>query len=799
MRMPVFLRYCLVVVPFLAGLSQAQTRPDVVVFDEDDAVGVGYYDASVPGVTAPSLLTTYASPNGGKLTILTDHKFSGAAGGLLEWKSMPGGDWIFFVASPGFQIRDLTGYSNLVLFVNGPVAIPAAALPKIGLESSSNQRTATTNLAGLLPSGMDGDPNTWQRIKVPLSAFQPYGSFSPAQFKDVFCAQNLADGVVRTVWLDNLRVTDGHVPAAVGEVVTRAGDRSVVLHWPRNSEPDIAGYAVFRGPTVIGPFALLNPTLAVLPSYADFAVTNGQNNFYLVRAVNQAGEESPNSMVVNATPHAFANDAEFLEYVEQTAFDYFWYEAHPTNGLVRDRSQPASVVSIAAVGFGLTGIGIAIDHGWITRAAGRQRVLTTLRTFRDGPQGPNVSGTIGYKGWFYHMLKLNTATRDGDSELSSIDSGLLLAGILYVREFFDQNQPDENEIRSAADTIFNRVDWLWMVNGGNSLTMGWKPESGFLPWRWIGYNEAMVLYVMGLGAATNPLPPAQWSSWTSGYNWRTNYGQAYVEFPPMFGHQYSHCWIDFRHLADAYMNSRASSYFENTRRAALAQRAYCIANPGGFVGYGSNVWGLTACDGPGFGEFAGYTARGAPPAMNDDGTIAPTAVSGCLPFAPEICLPTLRHFYDQYRTNIWTGYGFCDAFNLTANWWDPDVLGIDQGGILIMVENYRTQNVWRRFTQCLEIQRGLLAAGFTELPFVATGIQRGPAAGAFTLSWASTLNRSYQVEYSPNLRDWFISPTGFLTGNGALLNWMDVGPPATDSSPAVAAERFYRVFRLGPP
>lgn len=797
-----FLGRCFSVCTLVAAANLAQAGTDVVLLDEDDAGTVGFYDASFLTVTAPSLFTSFNSPYGPKLAIVTNQASLGSQSGLLEWRSVSGGSWSVFIASPGWQSWNVTGYSNVVLYVNGPQAIPAANLPRIGLESSSNQKTATTSLASFLPGGVDGDSNTWQRVEVPLSAFQPYGLFSLAQLKDVFFTQNLADGVTRTVWLDNIRVTDGHiptVPAVPIGLVSRAGDRSVVLHWGRNLEPDLTGYRVYRAPSSSGPFTLLNSTPTPSPSFTDFAVTNGYDYFYSIRALNNSWLESADSAVVSALPHAFANDAEFLEYLGQTTFDYFWYEANPTNGLVRDRSQPASVVSIAAVGFGLTGIGIAIDHGWITRAEGRQRVLTTLRTFRDGAQGTNTSGMIGYKGWFYHMLKLDTATRDGDSELSSIDSALLLAGVLYAREFFDQNQPEENEIRSAANLIFNRVDWLWMANGANSLTMGWKPESGFLPWRWIGYNEAMITYLMGLGAATNRLPPVQWSSWVSGYNWRTNYGQAYVEFPPMFGHQYSHCWVDFRHIADAYMSARASSYFENTRRAALAQRAYCMANPGGFAGYSSNLWGITACDGPGFGPYAGYTARGAPPAMNDDGTIAPTAVGGCLPFAPEICLPTLRYFYDQYRTNIWTGYGFRDAFNLTANWWDTDVLGIDQGGILLMVENYRTQNVWRRFMQCPEIQRGLQAAGFIELPFVVAGIQRGPAAGAFTLSWASTLNRSYQVEYSPNLRDWFISPTGFFSGTGALLNWTDAGPPATDARPSLATNRFYRVFRLGPP
>jgi len=292
--------------------------------------------------------------------------------------------------------------------------------------------------------------------------------------------------------------------------------------------------------------------------------------------------------------------------------------------------------------------------------------------------------------------------------------------------------------------------------------MGWRPETGFIRSRWIGYNEAMILLLLGLGANDNAdteaqrasgilpaeeakelptgrrqhdgpagsqyapirglgrapelagraLLPEFWNEWTRGYQWKTSYGQSFVHFPPLFGHQYSHCWIDFRGIADDYMRGKGIDYFENSRRATLAQRAYCVANPGRFKGYGELVWGLTACDGPGFGKFRAYSARGAPPPENDDGTIAPTAAGGSLPFAPEICIPTLRHFYALYRPNIWTRYGFCDAFNLTADWWDTEVLGIDQGPILIMIENYRTGRVWKTFMKAIEIQRGLRNAGF---------------------------------------------------------------------------------------
>jgi hypothetical protein len=408
----------------------------------------------------------------------------------------------------------------------------------------------------------------------------------------------------------------------------------------------------------------------------------------------------------------FSSDAEFLELLQRKAFDYFWLEANPTSGLIRDRSRANSYCSIASVGFGLTAICIGIDHHWITRAQGRDRVLTTLKTFWEMRQGSDAEGVIGHKGWFYHFLHMDTGLRAWKSELSSIDTALLLAGVIYARESFDGSHTDEVAIRDLANRIYGRIDWRWMANGKDTLTMGWHPETGFIRRRWIGYNEAMILLLLGLGAPDSSLSSKFWNEWTGGYQWKTSYGQSFVHFAPLFGHQYSHCWIDFRGVADDYMRGKGIDYFENSRRATLAQRAYCIANPGKFKGYDELVWGLTACDGPGFGKFQAYSARGAPPPENDDGTIAPTATGGSLPFAPEVCLPTLRHFYDQYRTNIWTPYGFCDAFNLTANWWDPEVLGIDQGPILIMIENYRTGKIWKTFIKAPEVQRGLKAAGF---------------------------------------------------------------------------------------
>lgn len=580
-------------------------------------------------------------------------------------------------------------------------------------------------------------------------------------------------------------------------LVSRTGDQSIVLHWDRNTEATLAGYRVYRSTTGAGgPFSLQNSSLLTAPGFCDITskVINGQTNFYYTTAVDTSSQESLPSATLGALPHLFASDDEFLDYVQQTCFDYFWYGANPANGLVPDRSATGSPCSIAAVGFGLTAIGIAVDHAWIARTQAVARVLTTLNTFLQGPQGPGSTGVIGYKGWFYHFLDMNTGLRAG-SELSSIDTALLLAGILYAKQYFDGPSAEESSIRTKADAIFNRVDWTFMSRGTNAVAMGWQPTSGFTNYNnWIGYNEAMILYCFGLGTATNPLPASAWGQWTSGYTWITNYGQAYIPFPALFVYQYSHCWMDFRHIADAYMSSHNCTYFENSRRATLAQVAYAVANPNNEAGYSSNVWGLTSCDGP-----SGYTSHGIPPNGADDGTIAPTAAGGSMPFTPEYSLPTLRYFYSHYRPRIWTAYGFRDAFNIGAGWYDTDELGIDQGPIVIMIENYRTQRVWQLFMRNPEVQRGLQRAGFVALPFLSLNLQPVAALGAFDLWWNASASRSYQVEYSPQLLTWTTSP-GFVSAtNSGVFNWLDTGPPGTASPPAAAPQRFYRVFQLGPP
>jgi lysophospholipase L1-like esterase len=276
--------------------------------------------------------------------------------------------------------------------------------------------------------------------------------------------------------------------------------------------------------------------------------------------------------VVEAEVHQVAavRDSLFFDMVQKACFNFFWMEANPANGLIKDRSASGAPCSIAAVGFGLTAIAIAIERGWITREAGRTRVLNTLKTFWTKPQGRESSGRIGYKGFFYHFLDMNTALRAWNSELSSIDTALLLAGILDAKQYFLAAHGEEEQIRALADSIYRRVDWNWMRNFQPNLTLGWHPESGFINAWWGGYNEAMIMTIMGLGSPTHPIAATAWNAWTSGYQWQTHYGYSYVNFPPLFGHQYSHCWIDFRNTQDAYMRGKGIDYFENSRRALTA-------------------------------------------------------------------------------------------------------------------------------------------------------------------------------------------------------------------------------------
>ncbi len=426
-----------------------------------------------------------------------------------------------------------------------------------------------------------------------------------------------------------------------------------------------------------------------------------------------------------------ALNSNFLDALQRETFDYFVHEANPVNGLIADKTQMGSPASIAAVGLALSSYPVGVKRGFMRRADAITRTLATLRFFHASVQGADADVT-GYKGFYYHFLDMVSGKRVWTCELSTIDSALLLAGMLTAAEYFAGEAADEREIRELADALYRRADWNWAQDGRVTVTHGWKPESGFLRYRWQGYDEAMILYLLGLGSPTHPLPVESWAQWTSTYDWRTIYGHELLYAGPLFIHQFSHIWIDLRGIRDDYMRGKRIDYFENSRRATHVQRRYAIDNPAGFSAYGENCWGITASDGPGPAthrikgkgrRFFGYKARGVPEGP-DDGSIAPWAAAASLPFAPEIVAPALQHF-ETLRLRENNAYGFKATFNATIAdrssqsrpWISPYHFGINQGPILLMIENYRTGLIWS-----LCVNAPISSRVFAEPAFRAVGL-----------------------------------------------------------------------------
>jgi hypothetical protein len=416
-----------------------------------------------------------------------------------------------------------------------------------------------------------------------------------------------------------------------------------------------------------------------------------------------------------------------MDALQRVTFDYFVHEANPHNGLIVDKTQPGAPASIAAVGLAISSYPVGVERGFITRADAIERTLTTLRFFRDSVQSIDHDAT-GYKGFYYHFLDMKSGKRVSKCELSTVDTAFLLMGMLTAAAYFLDDTTDAREIRMLVDELYHRADWNWAQNGGATVSMGWNPESGFLPYRWQGYDEALFLYLLGLGSPTHPLPEESYAAWTSTYQWRKIYGHEFLFSGPLFTHQISHLWIDFRGIRDAYMRGTGIDYFENSRRATYVQQQYAIDNPSRFQGYGVNCWGITASDGPGpvtrtikgqKRKFFGYKARGVPDGP-DDGSIAPWAVIASLPFAPEIVLPALGYFKD-IKLDLSNPYGFKATFNPTFSdtsdplkyWICPSHYGINQGPIVLMIENFRSELVWRLIRQCPYLVNGLRRAGFS--------------------------------------------------------------------------------------
>ncbi len=419
---------------------------------------------------------------------------------------------------------------------------------------------------------------------------------------------------------------------------------------------------------------------------------------------------------------------ELLKTLQCDSFNYFVHMTNLSNGLVFDKSQEGWPASIAAVGFALAAYPVGVECGFMARDEAVQRTLTTLRFFATAPHGPEPDAT-GYKGFYYHFLDMNNGRRARRSELSSVDSAFLLAGMLAAAAYFQRPTVEEDEIRKLADALYRKADWQWMQNGDAAVSHGWTPEKGFLRYRWKGYDEALIVYLLGLGSPSYPLPQESYRAWCSTYRWKKIYGIEFLYAGPLFIHQLSHVWVDFRGIRDDFMRQHDLDYFENSRRATFVQQQYAIRNPREFEHYDEFCWGITSSDGPGPGTvwvdgiervFYDYIARGVPFGP-DDGTLAPWAVVASLPFAPEIVLPTIQN-YERMQLMEPQEYGYKATFNPTFpvaqtkheyGWVSPYHFGINEGPIVIMIENHRSGFLWLLMRQCPYLVTGLQRAGFT--------------------------------------------------------------------------------------
>ncbi|MHC1706420.1 MAG: glucoamylase family protein [Bacteroidales bacterium] len=424
------------------------------------------------------------------------------------------------------------------------------------------------------------------------------------------------------------------------------------------------------------------------------------------------------------------NRQQLLDDVHYRSFNYFLQLSDSITGLVPQRFPENSCSDIAATGFGLTALIVGVENSYITRDEAVARVLKVLKLIGSLPASSKTNSSGSYKGFFYEQLDMRTGLRCEDAQISTLAQAILMGGVLCCMTYFDKEDPGEQEIRKLADKLYRQVNWKWMLNKHETPCKGWAPEIGFHADHWYGYNESMLIMILALGSPTHRIPQNSWKAWTSNYNWGMFEGLEYLNCMPLSGHQYSHAFIDFRGIKDNFMKQRGIDYFENSRRATMAQRNYCISNPSRFRDYSSDTWGLTTCEGPRSGKrpwrvseelFKGHTTRGvASDLIVDDGTIAPAGAGGSIPFLPEECLSALENMYKKYGSSLYGEFGFRNAFNPTfrsgnehtEGWFSKNNYGVDEGLILLMLENYKTGLIWNIMKKNPYIIEGLINAGF---------------------------------------------------------------------------------------
>ena len=695
-----------------------------------------YYDFSWMELTSPSELERTGSELRRFPVEIVVAPVQGVNSLRLKWKSVNGGDWVAIAAGTDWTAKNISDTDTLVFWLQSAEGLSNADLPRIFMEDVSNIKTTKHDFAtwcSNLPAGL------WTKVTIPMSLFLDAGDpVNFTQIKTIGFAQNNSDGIQHTLYIDDMRVFKGTgvaPPADVPTGVSASGyDSHIEIFWNPNNSSNLNGYEIQRsldGGTTWSTIAVEEPAST---SHIDWVRSLGTsvNAVYRVKALNTANEPSAPSDPATATTRIFS-DEELLDMVQQYTFRYFYDFAHPVSGMARERNTSGDVVTTGGTGFGIMGLIAGVERGFITREEGVTH-LTKIVSYLETADR--------FHGVWPHWLNGNTgqvvpfSTYDNGGDL--VETGFLVQGLLAGRQYFNEDTPEEQALASRITALWETVEWDWYSrNNSGVLYWHWSPNYNWqINMQIRGWNEAAIIYMLAIASPTHPVPASYWNNGWAGASHYRNGGYFYSykidvgrdRSGPLVFSPYSFLGFYPRSRKDGFTN-----YFNLNRNHTLIHRAYCMQNPLNFTGYGDNCWGLTASDDP-----DGYMAH-EPVSGRDNGTITPTAALSSMPYTPQESMGALKHFYRELGEKTWGSMGFYDAFNQKRNWWATSTLAIDQGPILVMIENYRSQAIWNSFMSNPEIAPMLESIGFV---YDANSIENKPTTAVFSVFPNPTANQS---------------------------------------------------------
>ena len=683
----------LLLIPFVGNAS------DFVFFS--DSPNNSYYDPSF-GFDQNGSTVILANTN--KFPVDVNHKYSGVNALRLMWKSVSGGDWALAAAEEGWIAHDVTTKDSITFRIYSGNEIDSSALFSIYIEDIQNNKTPKQNLSQFINKI---EKNKWMKVSIPLSVFVSNpGSVDLTKIKTIYFGQGFDDNSLHIVYIDEIRmVANGDIdttPPAVPTGLTASPSNTFIkLSWNPNTETDVSGYRIYRSNG--NNYDIIGFTSNSDTSYSDDTGIPPQTFSYKISAYDLSGNESVLSDSVTITTIS-ATDSTLLDMVQRATFKYFWDYAHPVSGLARERLGSGETCAIGGSGFGVMAIIVGIERGFITRTQGVTRMLTILNFL--------TTKADRFHGAFPHWMNGTTgkvipfSTKDDGGDI--VETSYMIEGLLTARQYFNQDNSDEKQIRDLITSIWESVEWDWYrKDNGDFIYWHWSPNYNWdMNFPISGFNETMIVYLLAIASPTHPVPAdLYYKGWASSnyQNGKSFYGiPLYVGWDyggPLFFVHYSFLGFDPRDKKDIYTN-----YFINNKNYTLIDQAYCADNPKNYPGYSTDTWGLTASDNP-----WGY---GAQSPTNDNGTISPTAALSSMPYTPELSMNALKSFYYVYGNKLWGQYGFYDAFNLSQNWYATSYIAIDEGPIIDMIENYRSQLLWNNFMANPEIQPMLDSIGF---------------------------------------------------------------------------------------